>query len=294
MKLSSIFKPGSRIKQYFAGWEVLLNGDDNCRAWMQTQCVDKGTAMLAYSAIELTFKNEVLTKVIVLEEGEDMGSPDDAAVGTMRYEPIQPHTVYSFIPNDAGLHQTGGPTPAGFTLPECDCAVPFQYIGLISNQDSAFNWLPFDVHLSCPVCLNMDKVYLDYTDPEKPLVINRAEVESYGYNDSHLNKDSKIEFPATKFSAELATELDGPLGHSGVPTWMQAPQMPRCPKTGNLMKFLCQLKSDSIIKIDSGINIYDEQYIALSAEQLNFWSSGDLYVFFEPTAKTACYIIQHT
>ncbi len=61
------------------------------------------------------------------------------------------------------------------------------------------------------------------------------------------------------------------------------------------MKFLCQLKSEAGIlvnetNIDHTIDLYDTNYF----EEMNFWGDVDLFVFFHPGSKIACYFIQNT
>ncbi len=88
--------------------------------------------------------------------------------------------------------------PAGVCLSACDwsiklynscslknvifyiqiCIVPFQYLSFINNEDPIFNCLPFTIHLTCPIFLNIEQVFLDYTNPNLPVLINKEEVES--------------------------------------------------------------------------------------------------------------------
>jgi hypothetical protein len=58
------------------------------------------------------------------------------------------------------------------------------------------------------------------------------------------------------------------------------------------MKFLCQLNGGVTAK-RTNVEPKNESYIQYY-EELNFWGDGDLFVFFEPTSKVACYFIQNT
>ena len=83
------------------------------------------------------------------------------------------------------------------------------------------------------------------------------------------------------------------LGFSDVPNWIQDPDIPVCPKSNRIMMFVCQLQGDGVTTKHSNVVAHDEWYEQYY-NKLNFWGDGDLYVFFEPTSKVACYIIQNT
>lgn len=200
--------------------------------------------------------------------------------------------MFQIVENQDGLHQLGGEVPPDFELPKSNSTVPFQYFGCISNIDSNFNWLPFRIHLTCPIYLNIEKVFLDYSSPSHPTIINKIELESSDTAyDENLNKDSEIVFEEVKYNFLERVEWSH-YGHAGVPIWKQSPRIPVCPKSGKLMKLLCQL--NGVMKIKRS-NIapnddWDEQYF----EELDFSEVGSLYIFFEPSSQIACYLIQNS
>lgn len=57
------------------------------------------------------------------------------------------------------------------------------------------------------------------------------------------------------------------------------------------MKFLCQLHNGS--KMKSSNIVPESDWNKNYFDELNF-CGGDLYVFFEPVSKVACYFIQYT
>ena len=60
------------------------------------------------------------------------------------------------------------------------------------------------------------------------------------------------------------------------------------------MRFLCQLQSSDDIKTkETNIKPEDDWYKQYF-EKMNFWGDGDLFVFFHPESKIACYMIQNT
>ena len=209
----------------------------------------------------------------------------------LAYKEYPENKILQMVEDDNGLHQLGGELPDDFQLPENNCVAPFQYLGYIDNQDKNFSWLPFRVHLTCPIYLNIGNVFLDYSSPGKPALINREEVEMADTSNDEVNRESEIVFNEKKFSFVEEKEFPG-TGHAGIPNWIQYPTIPMCPKSGRRMKFLCQLNGGVDTK-RTNIEPKDE-WSSSYYEELNFWGDGDLFVFFEPTSRVACYFIQNT
>ena len=83
-------------------------------------------------------------------------------------------------------------------------------------------------------------------------------------------------------------------GISGIPFWIQHPDIPKCPKTGNLMRFVCQINTLDSVKVNQSNLISKESYFPQYTKDLRFWGSGTLYVFMEPESKVVGLIIQDT
>ncbi len=272
---------------YLAGWDVHLNGDQHCEDFIATQITTKETVEKLYSGIELVFEDDKLIKAYDYDEGkkkerrlteEEIGLP---------FKVFPLNHIYQFNEDRRGKHQLGGEPPKGFTLPTCNSVVPFQYLGYINNEDKIFNWLPFKIHLACPIYLNVMNVFMDYSDPLNPTVINTDDLQEADTSHDELDKNSEIVFDSAKFSFVEATEFST-LGNAGIPNWIQASDIPTCPKSGKRMKFLCQLHGGVQSKrtnVDGPGGYFEE---------MNFWGDGGLFVFFEPTSKVACYFIQNT
>lgn len=277
---------------FLAGWEVHLNGDQQCDNFIATQKTTKSTAMALYSSIELVFENDKLIKAYDCDEGEKNSRELMADEIGLEYKEFEENSIMQLIEDQNGLHQLGGEIPVDFQLPENNCIVPFQYLGFIDNKDKNFNWLPFKFNLTCPIYLNIGNVFLDYSNPNNPTILNKEDVERADTSfDEDLNRNSRIVFNELKFSFVLAKEFSEK-GHSGIPNWIQYPTIPMCPKSGKRMKFLCQLNGGVTAK-RTNVEPKDESYRHYY-EELNFWGDGDLFVFFEPTSRVACYFIQNT
>lgn len=204
-----------------------------------------------------------------------------------------------FVQDDNGLHQLGGDLPNGFKIPENEFLGGFQYLGFINNQDPYFQWLPFPLHLICPIFTDFDYVFLDYEDPNEPKLIypkDTAEITS-AYDE--LTKDSYLIYNKANFSIQPFDGVNDDnefdiIALAGKPHWNQDSDVPVSPKTKKKMQFLCQLMSNGPITVKEknfkGSDEYNEQLFT----DLNFWGDGDLKVFFDADSKTACYFIQNT
>lgn len=66
----------------------------------------------------------------------------------------------------------GGPQPSDLLLPTAGAEAPFIYLGRISNKDADSKWLSFSIELTAPIFLSLDEVYIDYSDPQKPIPLD--------------------------------------------------------------------------------------------------------------------------
>jgi hypothetical protein len=278
---------------YLAGWwwDVHLNGDQQCEDFIATQITNKLTVKAISFGLELVFEDDILIKAYEYEDGKKKNHQLEADELGLTYTAFAENTILKLVKDANGIHQLGGEIPDDFQLPENKCVVPFQYLGYISNQEENFSWLPFKVHLTCPIYLNIDKVFLDYSNAQKPFIINRDEVEQADTEyDDDLNRNSEIVYNKMNFSFIGKRKFSGN-GWSGIPNWIQRPEIPICPKSGKRMKFLCQLWGGVTTK-RTNVEPKEEWYRKYY-EELNF-SDGALFVFFEPTSKVACYFTQNT
>jgi hypothetical protein len=251
---------------------------------------NKKTMEAASSGIELEFEDDKLARAYTYEDGQRSIRElrDDEG---FQYAEYPEHKLFRLVENSKGPHQLGGEIPSNLMLPPIKTVVSFQYLGYISNEDEIFKWLPFTLHLICPIYLNFSQLFIDYSDPMNPEVINKEEME--GADTSHdedLNSDTEIVYKETKFGFTETIEFSPSC--AGIPYFLQYPDIPTCPKSGNMMKFVCQLDHGVPVK-RSNIDMENATY-PNSYEELNFWGDGCLLVFLEPASKVACYIIQNT
>ncbi|SIN66401.1 hypothetical protein [Algoriphagus halophilus] len=284
---------------YFAGWEVEFNNDERNQKFIETQGIDKKTAYSIFSAIELEFEDGKLVRAFDMEEGdkqsrelteEELGQPFfDAPV----------HSIFNLEESSDGKSYLGGETPKEFNIPKFDFIAPFQYIGKVSKSDEPFLWLPFDLHLTAPLFLELDKIFLDYTDPMNPRVLDLEELKKTESPFGNLKSDSEIVFQKKYFRGRKSNYIgddmeESVMGHTGVPSWIQFPDIPSCPKSKKTMKFVMQLRSTTGIQTERSNVVPSNDGLQRYLEKLNFAADGDLFVFFEPESKVACFLIQNT
>ncbi|WET03221.1 hypothetical protein [Flavobacterium sp. YJ01] len=206
---------------------------------------------------------------------------------------------YEFEFNENGKHQLGGEIPDEFIIPENEFKSNFQYLGYINNDDEVFNWLPFKLNLICPIYLDIDLIFLDYEKPNEPKLIYPKNTSEIGSAYTTLDINSRVIYEAQNFSL---IEFDGVTednefdikGIAGKPHWDQKQNIPKCPKTNNKMKFVCQLTSWNDVPTKYTNVVADNDYEQNLFSKMNFWDDGSLYVFIEPEAKTVCCFIQNT
>lgn len=280
---------------YLADWETRQIGSGYLISEdvIATHITNKKTAE-ALSGIELVFENDKLSKAYHLDKDKKTERNLKSEEVGLEYKEFEENRKLELIEDKNGHHQLGGEIPNEFQLPENNCAVPFQYLGYINNQDEIFNWLPFKLHLTFPIYLDIEDndVYIDYSDAAKPIIFNKEYLEAAGteYEDD-LDQNSEIVYNEMKFSfiytkkGESFTETV----LTGIPAWIQRDDIPLCPKSGKRMRFVCQMNGGVTTK-RTNFDIEEKKFCD-SYENLNF-ESCNLYVFFEPTSKMACYFLQ--
>lgn len=285
-------------KQFVAGWEVRLDGSQHCKSYIKNQLIDEATAKNLDSYIELQFdSNNLLSNVKLFSEGVQDDSSvlfrnlkANEAIGKLKYEDLEVNQLYDLEESGEGKSYLGGRPPAAFQMPDNNCPGSFQYLGKLSQLDQAFNWLVFDLHLICPIYLDIGNVWIDYKNPLEPKIINIEEINSLGTAYDDLKDNSFIIFEEVRFKTVQSSYY----GFAGVPNWIQFPDIPLCPESGRAMKFLCQIGDDIAVKVSS-TNVHPKvDWYKSYFREMNFWGDGDLFVFFEPETKIACYFIQNT
>lgn len=204
-----------------------------------------------------------------------------------------------FVKDDKGLHQFGGDIPSDFKFPENEFLGGFQYLGYINNVDKYFDWLPFPLHLICPIFTDFDYIFLDYENLNKPKLIYPTDTGAITSAYDELTKDSYVIYNNESFSLQPFDGVNDDnefdvIAIAGKPHWTQSSEVPTSPKSNKKMQFVCQIMSNGPITAKEKNFRSDDDYYENLFTELNFWCDGDLKVFFDPTSKIACYFIQNT
>jgi hypothetical protein len=286
-----------RKSVFLVGSEVVFNGDDQSLRFLETQTVEENVALENVNGLELVFEQNKLVKKYQLMYGEryELELEEEEIGFELPIDPIA-HPVFLIkesIPKTNSY--LGGETPSQFNLPKFDSKPSFQFLGILSNKTEGFEWLPFDIHLTAPLFGHFDPLYLDYSDPLSPKVINEEHYLGSDYDDEFVKHDSDLvyekAFITTQPSDEIP-EFEENIGIAGVPVWIQNPAIPVCPISGRTMKFVCQLNYGLNIPLKS--SSFSTESGGAYIEKMNFGIDGDLYLFIEPESKVVCVIIQHT
>lgn len=194
-----------------------------------------------------------------------------------------------------GKHKIGGDIPVDFTLPKHELLkTPFIYIASIDTSDNMFNWIDIPtLEIVYPMFECNFGVFLDYTNPKKPEIMNPVSFDDSWYDNS-IKGVEKVIFKEQRFSTKTNFDfinLEEEEGNNllcGVPLWYQAPDIPICPKSGEVMRFVCTIDTDRSIGLKNEEGIENLPF----ANYLNFGDHGHLYVFFHPLSKVMYLNIQ--
>jgi hypothetical protein len=282
---------------YINGTDTQFKDAQHMADFITDQATTEEVAKSNYLYVKAIFENNVLSQLLLAEQGsEDKPVAIQDNCNNLPLPAVQLRTPKLIVFNEKGMHQMGGAYPGNFAEPVHNAVTPFQYIGCISRADTNFAWLPFDLHITFPIYLNCVPLFFDYSNPEKPVVINIADVNTEHSNlEPHINKNSIIEFEQARFDFIESTSFynaDGnTFGHAGLAKYAQPNHLPKSPKTGNLMPFVCQLMKGVKMK-HCDVQVTEDYYKA-SIATLNFWGDAYLVVYCEPATKIVCCLISH-
>jgi hypothetical protein len=209
---------------------------------------------------------------------------------------------FEIYENSNGNLIFGGIKPENFKIPENDFLGNFQYLGYIPKDNKYFSWLPFSLHLICPILTDFDYIFLDYNDSNNPKLLYPTNSEKITSAYSEINKESIIEYESKRFDIR---EFDGInednefeiFGVTGKPqpNFEDEPVIyPNCPINNKKMKFVVQLFSNEHIKTANKNFISESDYEEKIHQHMNFWCDGSIKIFIEPSSKIVALTIQNT
>lgn len=277
---------------FILGWDGVYDGSQECISLIKNLAVDRRTAIPSVASTELIFVNDKLYSAVQYSYGlPSKRQLSDEEIG-MQYIDIEPNRLQGLGLVEESNSYLGG-SGGDLTIPSIN-NYPLQYVGKLSNKDSIFNWLPFDLHLVAPLYLDFDKLFVDYSDPLKPQILNSSELEKASSSFENLTNNLSIEYIKSPIGITAINHYGENEGTIGIPEFLQHPLLPLSPGTKRPMKFLCQISSNKAVTATHNIRQFEKKWESQYFDYLNFWGDGILYVFFDPESKVACYFIQNT
>lgn len=287
----------NKYSKYIAGSEIDFENSDELKKILLTQGLDKNGFEFfkeVQSATEIIIDNNKIVKVKVHFEDEIETEKVNANLPIKEW---QDREVFFLVEDVNGSHKLGGKTPNDFILPtHSKMKTPFIYIGSIDTKDKRFEWINLPkLHIAYPIYECNYGIFLDYSNPNNPKIINPENITDDWY-DKDTKGVEKVVFKEHSFSTYIESNKNKFEGISelnplcGVPLWIQAPDIPICPKTGKVMRFVCQINSNPNINLIDNSDIENLPF----ADYLNFADDGILYIFFEPESRIMYLNIQFT
>ena len=198
----------------------------------------------------------------------------------------------------------GGDAIDDFEMPKFDVLqAPFQYITNLNAEELGLTWMPFEqLNICYPLFSGIhDVLFFDYTNPLQPKLINREVYVDHVYGKFTSSMKHVFEKHYLSSISILDLNEDQDLfvdfwyeAITGVPFWIQAPNIPTCPKSGKSMKFVAQLATYDKVKAKDSTMVSRKTYFEEDASAMNFWGGGSMYIFMDPMSKTVGILIQST
>ncbi|ERM81035.1 hypothetical protein P872_11665 [Rhodonellum psychrophilum GCM71 = DSM 17998] len=268
---------------HLGGWEVNFNDNEELEHFILQHRLSKkdfDVFTKIQSGLEMITENGRIIEVLNQPGNERVSGPLE-----FKIPKSEANKLFWLKHSTDGNHLLGGFPPKNLKI-LCDATFKPFFIGSIDCTDDEFNWLGMNrFPIFYPLDFYSESVYIDYALEDRPEIVKEGiKVE---FEPKIFLSQLKYEVSENVKIEELENELN-PIHQCGVPLWYQYPELPRCPKTGDLMKFVCSISSDRNIQIlKKGI-----WGLKKTDEFLKFGDMGTLYVFFNPKSRIAFKTIQ--
>jgi len=311
--------------QYFAICDFEIDGSSEGNAALSAMCIDQALAS------SVTHLNDTAPMVLETDDnglwiGLSMGQGEEACsvslaelpnlppienwmrgagglestyfdrhMGKVKLPVFKANKQFELQADPDGKSRLGGNVPDGFSPATTGKPNDTQYIGTLSPKD--FPTLPFHLHLSVPIFDEFSTLFLDYSDPMAPLIANPPQIE-----EEYIQSVNGVVEGARQACWEnipfclvpTPRWLDEPdLGVAGVPAFTQGPDIPKSPKTGKLMQFLCQfssLQAPKLVRSSIGQVEYEDYF----KDDMSFFGDGSVFLFWEAETKLMAFVMQNT
>ena len=295
--------------QYIYEWTINLNSEEKYRELINTQGIYKDEFEIirksGNSCLRLKYCNKKLNQVKQIDELNNIEIQLNNEAIKFSFFKHQKNRINFLIPKEKESNSfLGQESKTNFRIPNPESIkVPFQIIAKLSKKDPIFSWLPFEeFFITYPLFTSIhDFLFLDYSNSLAPELIGNYKDIDYPFgmmesNVIHKFKKTNLEIKSIK-NLNKDEDLDFEYWYcarTGVPMWIQNAEIPRCPKSGKIMKFVCQIDTSESVKVIESNLTSDKDYFNRYTQHLQFWGSGTLYIFIEPSTKVVGLIIQDT
>lgn len=275
--------------RFLGGWEIYFENMEPTIEFLKTHGVDKEGFMFfkeVQSALEFEIEGNKLIK----------GYKHHKDIKELKWQNVNlpisdwtDHKVFLLEKDPKGAHRIGGSIPQELILPEHpELTTMFQYIGTLDCTDPYFNWLNMEkLHVVFPVNECYGGIYLDYSNPSKPQLIE----DLTNPDDWYESTDEGIQIEYSQVNFKTTNVLDVSKFNNrdallcGVPLWYQFPHVPKCPITNEPMRFICSIESDKDIRVVNKERERDDILI--------FEDMGHLMLFYHPVTKILFANVEH-
>ena len=281
---------------YLAGYETKWEPSEEFSDFVKYQALPKDYMKNVPYGTELLIENNQVTHIYEYNYGR-RASKESFAPFKIKYSGINTENNIPFSIEKTSVSNSflGGSKPSGLMIPNINSDIAFQYFGTLSAKDFPNKILNFDLHLVAPIYDSFDALFMDYSNPIEPKIIN-PEASHFSRTFEEMNSDSKVVYEKTPIKYVKGGNFRYHMGNTGVPSWIQRPYYPINPKNGKKMIFLAAFDTtESREQIDvQEINFEVKDDYKRYFQKLDFWSTGSIYIFIDPTTRTVCYFLQTT
>jgi hypothetical protein len=326
------------MRQYFYGWELSFSGHPLSDGALKLHHVSDYIAHqfieadFVCSYVDFDLEGKVTGAGVecndetYLQFGDRI--LDEALSGKLSLLPDTPVPPASWVPDPNGPSQFGGAPPPGFVMPKASFKSGYHYIGRLSRTEPGLERWKEDIHLIYPMFLDHHpSLFLDVEDPLAPKlfdlqVCRRVKLwdggGSYGPDEAtfftEIRESDEI---ASLFAVEAAVQYkseayrrvllneDDVVGddirncNASYPIWLQAPEIPICPRTGKVMDFIGQFLPGNLPEdlpiVEQARRELKEFYFDWYFSGLSFWGGNEsAYIFGCPEGSSICIHPQST
>lgn len=287
-----MIKREQNLPKYLGGWEVDFDNTEEARRFLQIHVVDR-KGFEFFKAVNFALELKMTDQGTVACFEYQPGGYVEKKADNIQLPDIEwkQHKVFFLTKDVHGRHIIGGEKPSGLELPRHhNLKTSFQYIGCIDGTDPYFQWMNTPrLHILFPVYECNLGIYLDWNDPNHPIVLNPETFDPSWWDGASEGYENVV-FEPTRYSSTTEINMK-PFENAatpddilvcGVPIWIQYPEIPVCPKTNETMKYVCAINSDREIRIKAGCQTKN---LPFSDEYLCLGDYGKLFVFYHPDSK---------